>query len=83
VYGVPLEALARDGGGWYRQGLRRGDADAYLLWVRDFLRAQYTLTYTPTKPAPAGKWRNVKVQVKGLEGRKGVRTVAPTGYFAP
>lgn len=79
---TPVERLANYSGGWHKQGRRIDDIGAYLLWIRDFLRAQYTLTYTPSKPAPAGMWRKVKVQVTTPEGRKGVSAVAPSGYYA-
>ncbi len=77
-----MESISLNTGGWYKQSTKEQNAGAYLLWIRDFLRSQYTLTYTPSKAGPAGKWRKVKVQVTTPEGRKGVKVVAPSGYYA-
>lgn len=78
-----IERISLNSGGWYKQSTKEQNAGAYLLWIRDFFRAQYTLTYTPSKPGPAGKWRKVKVQVTPPDGRKGVSVVAPAGYYFP
>lgn len=76
-----MERISLNSGGWYKQSTKEQNAGGYLIWIRDFLRAQYTLTYTPSKPGPVGKWRKVKVQVTPPDGRKGVSVVAPSGYY--
>lgn len=78
---APVVHLANNSGGRHKKGGRVADIGGYIIWVRDFLRSQYTLTYTPTKPGPTGKWRKVKVQVTPPDGRKGVNVVAPSGYY--
>jgi len=78
-----LQQVAVKSGGWYREAVNDHNIGAYVVWIRDFLRAQYTITYTPTKPGTAGKWRNVRVKVAPQEGRKGLKVVAPSGYYFP
>jgi Ca-activated chloride channel family protein len=47
------------------------------------LRNQYVLGYRPTNRAGDGKWRKIKVQLKGTNIRSKLRLYARNGYYGP
>ena len=47
------------------------------------LRNQYVLGYRPTNHAGDGKWRKIKVQLKGTSTRSKFRLYARYGYYGP
>jgi Ca-activated chloride channel family protein len=57
------------------------DARAAFARVADDIGTQYSLGYYPTNKARDGKYRNIKVEVRGLTGKNEVR--AREGYHAP
>ncbi|MFQ5694465.1 MAG: VWA domain-containing protein, partial [Terriglobia bacterium] len=48
--------------------------------IADELRSQYNLGYTPIKKKRDGRFRKIRVKVKG---RKGLKVQARRGYYAP
>ncbi|HXM34318.1 MAG TPA: VWA domain-containing protein [Pyrinomonadaceae bacterium] len=57
------------------------DARAAFARVADDIGTQYSLGYYPTNKARDGKFRSIKVEVRGLNGKNEVR--AREGYKAP
>lgn len=57
------------------------DARAAFARVADDIGTQYSLGYYPTNRVHDGKFRSIKVEVRGLEGKNDVR--ARQGYQAP
>jgi len=57
------------------------DARAAFARVADDIGTQYSLGYYPTNKARDGKFRSIKVEVRGLTGKNEVR--AREGYQAP
>ena len=47
------------------------------------LRNQYVLGYRPTSRSGDGKWRKIKVQLKGTSTRSKLRVYARNGYYGP
>jgi hypothetical protein len=45
-----------------------GEIPGVMRTVADFLRHQYTITYSPTNHAADGKYRKVKVQLVAPDG---------------
>jgi Ca-activated chloride channel family protein len=57
------------------------DARAAFARVADDIGTQYSLGYYPTNRVHDGKFRNIKVEVRGVQGKNEVR--ARQGYQAP
>jgi Ca-activated chloride channel family protein len=57
------------------------DARAAFARVADDIGTQYSLGYYPTNKARDGKFRSIKVEVRGVTGKNEVR--AREGYLAP
>jgi Ca-activated chloride channel family protein len=74
-----LGALTRSTGGrLYRPQSFRSLESVYAE-IADELRHQYALYYTPTTPARDGRFRHVRVEVKGRDYEISTRV----GYYAP
>jgi VWFA-related protein len=89
-----LKTFAQMSGGfaWFPQF--DGEIPGIMRDVADFLRHQYSLTYTPTNHNPDGKYRKVKVELTAPDGgplvvmdQKGKKqkwvVYAKEGYTAP
>jgi Ca-activated chloride channel family protein len=73
--------LARSSGGKNFQAADLRDARAAFAQVATEIGTQYSLGYYPTNKARDGRFRAIRVEVKGVAGGAQVR--AREGYYAP
>ncbi len=73
------ERLARETGGRVVTAAYAADLDAAFDQIEEELRSQYILGYTPDNRARDGRWRKLRVEVRG----RGLRAFTRTGYYAP
>lgn len=76
-----MNDLAKASGGKNFVAATLRDARAAFSRVATEIGTQYSLGYYPTNRARDGKFRTIRVQVRGLQGTPGVR--AREGYYAP
>jgi Ca-activated chloride channel family protein len=76
-----MNDLAKASGGKNFVAATLQDARAAFARVATEIGTQYSLGYYPTNKARDGKFRTIRVQVRGLQGAPEVR--AREGYYAP
>ena len=76
-----MDALAKASGGKNFLAASLQDARAAFARVATEIGTQYSLGYYPTNKARDGKFRTIRVEVQGAEGKPQVR--AREGYTAP
>lgn len=76
-----MNDLARVSGGRSFQAATLADARAAFARVAADLGTQYSLSYYPTNKARDGKFRTIKLEVKGVKDKAQIR--ARDGYYAP
>ena len=76
-----MNDLARAAGARNFVATNLQDARAAFARVADDIGTQYSLGYYPTNKARDGKFRTIKVELQGLNGKNEVR--AREGYHAP
>jgi VWFA-related protein len=76
-----MNDLARASGGRNFVAAALDDARAAFAQVANEIGTQYSLGYYPTNKSRDGKYREIKVEVRGVAGKPQVR--AREGYFAP
>lgn len=76
-----MNDLARSSGGRNFTAADLRDARAAFAQVADEIGTQYSLGYYPTNRARDGRFRAIKVEIKGVTGGAQVR--AREGYYAP
>lgn len=76
-----MNDLARTSGGRNFAAANLQDARAAFAQVATEIGTQYSLGYYPTNKARDGKFRAIRVEVKGPAGKTDVR--AREGYYAP
>ncbi|MEO8436523.1 MAG: VWA domain-containing protein [Pyrinomonadaceae bacterium] len=76
-----MDDLAKASGGRNFVAASLQDARAAFAQVANEIGTQYSLGYYPTNKARDGKYRAIKVEVRGVTGKPNVR--AREGYMAP
>jgi Ca-activated chloride channel family protein len=76
-----MNDLARTSGGRSFVAATLSDARAAFAHVADDIGTQYSLGYYPTNKARDGKYRSIKLEVRGVKDKAVVR--ARDGYYAP
>lgn len=76
-----MNDLARVSGGRSFTAATLSDARAAFAKVADDIGTQYSLGYYPTNKARDGKYRSIKLEVRGVKDKAVVR--ARDGYYAP
>jgi len=76
-----MNDLARGSGGRSFEAATLADARAALARVAADIGTQYSLGYYPTNKARDGKFRSIKLEVRGLKEKTQIR--ARDGYYAP
>jgi Ca-activated chloride channel homolog len=76
-----MNDLAKTSGGRSFEAATLADARAAFARVAADIGTLYSLGYYPTNKARDGKFRSIKLEVRGLEGKAQVR--ARDGYYAP
>lgn len=76
-----MNDLARGSGGRSFEAATLADARAAFARVAADIGTQYSLGYYPTNKARDGKFRSIKLEVKGLKEKAQIR--ARDGYYAP
>jgi VWFA-related protein len=76
-----MNDLARMSGGRSVVAATLADARAAFAQVAQDIGTQYSLGYYPTNKARDGKYRSIKLEVRGLKDKTVVR--ARDGYYAP
>lgn len=76
-----MDDLAKASGGRNFVAASLQDARAAFAQVANEIGTQYSLGYYPTNKSRDGKYRAIKVEVRGVTGKPQVR--AREGYFAP
>ncbi|HEX7335116.1 MAG TPA: VWA domain-containing protein [Pyrinomonadaceae bacterium] len=76
-----MNELARASGGRSFAAATLADARAAFARVAADIGTLYSLGYYPTNKARDGKFRNIKLEVKGLKDKAQIR--ARDGYYAP
>lgn len=76
-----MNDLARGSGGRSFEAATLADARAAFARVANDIGTLYSLGYYPTNKARDGKFRSIKLEVKGLKGKTEIR--ARDGYYAP
>lgn len=76
-----MNDLAKDSGGRNFIANSLQDARAAFARVATEIGTQYSLGYYPTNKTRDGKFRAIRVEVRGLDGKPQVR--AREGYYAP
>ena len=76
-----MNDLARVSGGRSVVAATLADARAAFARVAEDIGTQYSLGYYPTNKARDGKYRSIKLEVRGLKDKTVVR--ARDGYYAP
>jgi len=77
--GSVLKKFSEATGGEVIQATVQEDASAAFREIADQLRTQYLLGYTPTNLARDGKYRKIRVRVRG----QSYKVQARRGYYAP
>ena len=84
LYGLArreMNDLARGSGGRSFEAATLADARAAFARVAADIGTQYSLGYYPTNKARDGKFRSIKLEVRGLREKTQIR--ARDGYYAP
>jgi VWFA-related protein len=84
LYGLArreMNDLARSSGGRSFEAATLADARAAFARVAADIGTQYSLGYYPTNKARDGKFRSIKLEVRGLREKTQIR--ARDGYYAP
>lgn len=76
-----MNDLSRVSGGRSFTAATLADARAAFARVADDIGTQYSLGYYPTNKARDGKYRSIKLEVRGVKDKAVVR--ARDGYYAP
>ncbi len=76
-----MNDLARVSGGRSFVAATLSDARAAFAKVAEDIGTQYSLGYYPTNKARDGKYRSIKLEVRGVKGNAVIR--ARDGYYAP
>jgi Ca-activated chloride channel family protein len=76
-----MNDLARGSGGRSFEAATLADARAAFARVAADIGTQYSLGYYPTNKARDGKFRSIKLEVRGLREKAQIR--ARDGYYAP
>lgn len=76
-----MNDLARVSGGRSVVAATLADARAAFARVAEDIGTQYSLGYYPTNKARDGKYRSIKLEVRGLKDKTVIR--ARDGYYAP
>ena len=76
-----MNELAKASGGKNFTAATLGDARAAFAQVATEIGTQYSLGYYPSNKARDGKFRAIRVEVRGVPEKPQVR--AREGYFAP
>ncbi|HEX3249437.1 MAG TPA: VWA domain-containing protein [Pyrinomonadaceae bacterium] len=76
-----MNDLARGSGGRSFVAATLNDARAAFARVAEDIGTQYSLGYYPTNKARDGKYRSIKLEVRGVKDKAVVR--ARDGYYAP
>lgn len=76
-----MNDLARVSGGRSFPAATLADARAAFAKVADDIGTQYSLGYYPTNKARDGKYRSIKLEVRGVKDKAVIR--ARDGYYAP
>jgi VWFA-related protein len=76
-----MNDLARVSGGRSFVAATLSDARAAFAKVAEDIGTQYSLGYYPTNKARDGKYRSIKLEVRGLKDKAVIR--ARDGYYAP
>ncbi|HXS02183.1 MAG TPA: VWA domain-containing protein [Pyrinomonadaceae bacterium] len=76
-----MNDLARGSGGRSFEAATLADARAAFARVAADIGTQYSLGYYPTNKARDGKFRSIKLEVRGLKEKTQIR--ARDGYYAP
>lgn len=76
-----MDDLAKASGGRNFVAASLQDAQAAFAQVANEIGTQYSLGYYPTNKSRDGKYRAIKVEVRGVTGKPTVR--AREGYYAP
>lgn len=76
-----MNALAKSSGGKNFVAASLQDARAAFAQVANEIGTQYSLGYYPTNKARDGKFRTIRIEVRGVPDKPQVR--AREGYFAP
>src|SRR5215212_6289065 len=76
-----MNELARVSGGRSFVAATLSDARAAFARVAEDIGTQYSLGYYPTNKARDGKFRSIKLEVRGLKDKAQIR--ARDGYYAP
>ena len=76
-----MNDLARGSGGRSFEAATLADARAAFARVANDIGTLYSLGYYPTNKARDGKFRSIKLEVKGLKDKTQIR--ARDGYYAP
>jgi len=76
-----MNDLARTSGGRSFEAATLADARAAFTRVAADIGTLYSLGYYPTNKARDGKFRSIKLEVRGLKDKAQVR--ARDGYYAP
>ena len=76
-----MNDLARGSGGRSFEAATLADARAAFARVASDIGTQYSLGYYPTNKARDGKFRSIKLEVRGLKEKTQIR--ARDGYYAP
>ena len=76
-----MNELARVSGGRSFVAATLADARAAFAKVAEDIGTQYSLGYYPTNKARDGKYRSIKLEVRGLKDKAVIR--ARDGYYAP
>jgi len=76
-----MNDLSRASGGRSFEATTLADARAAFARVANDIGTLYSLGYYPTNKARDGKFRAIKLEVKGLKGKTEIR--ARDGYYAP
>lgn len=76
-----MDDLARVSGGRSFQAATLADARTAFARVAADIGTQYSLGYYPTNKARDGKFRSIKLEVKGVKEKAQIR--ARDGYYAP
>ena len=76
-----MNDLAKVSGGRSVEAATLTDARAAFAQVAEDIGKQYSLGYYPTNKARDGKYRSIKLEVRGLKDKTVVR--ARDGYYAP
>ncbi len=74
-----LQELSDSTGGYSVFPRDSSDLQQSVVKLRDFLRSQYTLAFSPSNKARNGSWRKIEIQCK----RRNLRLLYRKGYVGP